>query len=503
MRLLIFFLFYFCPLSASQLSTLYNSLDPKSIPQHLALYDLYPETLEGKKALKHAWSLLSASLPQDGAAKLMLPLNDTVHALIALINKQPGQETPLLNQGQLEFIENLSLHLANRQLQGRRVQTEQDILNLPAEQIDLARALFLTQFGSEDFQKIQSYEAALDLMALQVIANLPEKPSSQDKIRGISRLIFDEMGYRFPPHSLYAQDVDIYTFLPSVLDSRQGVCLGVSILYLCLAQRVGLELEAVTPPGHIYIRYKNGDFEINIETTARGVHVDSIEYLGVDTRKLQQRTIKEVVGLTHFNQASVYLRKSNYEEALKCYYKALPYLPGDMQLKELIGLASILTGDLENGSAYFRETLGYVPDFAVKGDTLTEDFLCGNVDGESLSILFLDVDETRESILNKKERLSEVLKKHPKFRQGWHALAISWLQLHRTKEALEVLLHYEKLDPEDAEAEYYLAVLHAERLQYAKAWEHLRRAETLTGQRNHHPKVLKNLRKELSMVYPE
>ena len=76
--------------------------------------------------------------------------------------------------------------------------------------------------------------------------------------------------FRFPPHSLYAKDIDVYTFLPSVLDSRRGVCLGVSILYLCLAQRLDLPLEAMTPPGHIYVRYGE---DLNIETTARGIDV--------------------------------------------------------------------------------------------------------------------------------------------------------------------------------------------------------------------------------------
>src|SRR6202044_1243325 len=119
----------------------------------------------------------------------------------------------------------------------------------------------------------------------------------QQKIDAINSFIFEEMGFRFPPHSRYAKDIDIYTFLPSVLDSRRGVCLGVSILYLCLAQRLGLNLEMITPPGHIYIRYHEGENIINIETTCRGIHMDSEDYLGINTRCLQMRNIKEVIGL--------------------------------------------------------------------------------------------------------------------------------------------------------------------------------------------------------------
>src|SRR5665647_1570782 len=105
-------------------------------------------------------------------------------------------------------------------------------------------------------------------MALQILARLPPKASPQQKILKINELIFDEMRFRFPPHSLYAKDIDVYTFLPSVLDSHRGVCLGVSILYLCIAQRLDLNLEMITPPGHIYVRYRTTDQTINIETTA-------------------------------------------------------------------------------------------------------------------------------------------------------------------------------------------------------------------------------------------
>src|SRR4029079_11872384 len=138
----------------------------------------------------------------------------------------------------------------------------------------------------------KAYEAAVDLMSLQILALLQEKAKDhKELIRGINEFIFEEMRFRFPPHSLYSQSIDEYTFLPSVLESRRGVCLGVSILYLCIAQRLNLAIEMITPPGHIYVRYRNDDTIINIETTARGIHVDCEEYLSVNLCALQKRTI--------------------------------------------------------------------------------------------------------------------------------------------------------------------------------------------------------------------
>ena len=67
-------------------------------------------------------------------------------------------------------------------------------------------------------------------------------------------------------------------------------------------------MEIITPPGHIYVRYHDGDKIINVETTARGIHLDCKEYLGIDTRSLQVRTLKEVIGMVAFNQVGQFTK---------------------------------------------------------------------------------------------------------------------------------------------------------------------------------------------------
>ena len=91
----------------------------------------------------------------------------------------------------------------------------------------------------------------------------------------------------------------------------------------------------------------------------------------------------------------------------------------------------------------------------------------------------------------------------PNFREGLFSLAGTWLQLHRSSEALEILNQYHLIDPNNALVEYYLATLYLERLDYNKAWKHLLNTENLVKLRNHDPKVLKDLRKVLSEHSPE
>lgn len=490
--------------SEAKLKALYNSLDPLSVSQHLAFYELYAYHHLGQQALKDAWQLLAGGQTnsQNFASNDLSLSTSAIFTLVALVNKPIDQEVSLTDEEAKQALVKLSKRLHHYSLKGHHVWSEQEVLALPLHEIDLARGLFLSQFGS-DRSRIESYEALIDLMALQILARLPKNTTAEEKIIAINTFIFEEMGFRFPPHSLYAKDIDLYTFLPSVLDSRRGVCLGVSILYLCIAQRLDLSLEMITPPGHIYVRYCNENKTLNIETTARGIHIDSEDYLSVNTRSLQKRTIREVIGMAHFNQASVHWQNREYDKALDAYQRAEPYMQNDPLLKEFMGYLFVLTGQREKGKKLIQEIKDVIPDYAIVKNTMAEDFLLGNVDAQGIAVIFTKVDEDRQSILIKKQMLEKTLEQFPRFRSGILNLAVTWLQLHRAGEALDLLLHLQLLDKSDPEIHYYLAVLYAHRHDYSQAWHHLQQAEALVATHQHHPKALKELRRELLKCCPE
>jgi Flp pilus assembly protein TadD len=489
--------------SQTKLQTLYNSLDPCSVSQHLAFYELYPQTNWGQMAIKEAWRLMAGKPMNEQAINLgILHSGHCLDNLVHMVNRPVDKQIPLLDHHSIQTLKLLAEGLHHHELKGHSVWSEEELLKLPPDEIDLARGLFLSQFGN-DRLKIQTYEALIDLMALQILTRLKKGASPEEKIIAINTFIFDEMGFRFPPHSLYAKDIDLYTFLPSVLDSRRGVCLGVSILYLCIAQRLALSLEMITPPGHIYVRYRSNERTINIETTARGIHLDSEDYLTMNNRLLQQRTILEVIGMAHFNQASVHWQNGEYAKALQAYQKAEPYMKEDPLLKELMGYVLLLTGDSEEGERKLREVQDFVPDYALVKNTMAEDYFLGHIDAEGIGVIFKKVDEDRQSILAKKEALQKTLEKYPRFRAGLLNLAITWLQLHRLGEALEVLNSFQAIEAGDPEAHYYLSVLHTQRRDFPNAWHHVQQAEKIAKARQYEPKMLKELRRELLQSCPE
>jgi regulator of sirC expression with transglutaminase-like and TPR domain len=483
------------------LKSLLSSLDPLSVSEHLAFYELYPQTEEGQKALSHAWQLLNQSQVKLKTPQLTLPPLD-IQTVVSLVTRQPFDAPVVLNEEQLQTIEQISASLRNRKLKGHQIWTKAELVPLDPEEVDLGRGLLINQFD-EKKDEIRQYEASLDLMALQILARLPQTATHLDKIREINRFIFQEMKFRFPPHSVHVKDIDLYTFLPSVLDSREGVCLGVSILYLCLAQRIGLPLEIITPPGHIYVRYREGVRVTNIETTARGINMPSDIYLGIDTRWLQQRNIKEVIGLAYVNQASVAWGQGNHELTVQLYEKAAPYLPNDPLINMFLGFNYLFIGKKSEAKKLLEPLAGYTFETAVSPETIPEDYLDGRVDAEGIKAVFTHVDEKRQSIIDKQKKLEKVIDRFPRFRAGLLQLAVTWLQLGRASEAREILEKYHAVDPNNCVVEYYLSILCLQRFDYNQAWNYLKKTDGLLAAREHKCKALRGLRDSLRRVSPQ
>ncbi len=482
---------------ASQESSLLSSLDKNSVADHLALHKLYPDTPEGKEALRRAWKLLGGE-----QTPLALPPVE-IGQMISLVTNSGIKKEMHLTLPQIEAIEALSKNLAHTKLKGHRAKTRAEVLLLAPEEIDIARALLLFQFDDDELapQKVRAYEATIDLMALQIRARLKPESSAAEKIEQINHFIFHEMGFRFPPHSLYAKNIDAYTFLSSVLDSRRGVCLGVSILYMACAQRLDLKLESITPPGHIFLRYKNGDDLINIETTSRGIHMDSSLYLGLGTRELQVRNLKEVVGMAFVNEASVAWQNKDYLQSVALYEKAQPFLENDPLLNLLLGINYLFIDKKSEGKKLLKAVCGKTFPGEVAPDTIAEDFLRGKVDVEGIKRSFLHV-EGRDSILAKKMELEETLRRYPHFRMGLLQLSTCYLQLGRVREAQIPLQIYHKIDPTNPTVEYYLTLIALEQHDYNLAWKHLELTEKVTSKVDHHPAALKETHLTLLKLAP-
>ncbi len=301
---------------------------------------------------------------------------------------------------------------------------------------------------------------------------------------------------------MHAKNIDTYTFLPFVIDNRQGVCLGTSILYLSLAQRLNLPLEIVTPPGHIYLRYR-GEKIINIETTARGVDTPSESYTGINTKDLQIRSLKNVIGLSFFNQASVAWRHKDFESCIQLYEKALLFIKEDPLIQKFLAFHYLFTNQTKKGVELFKRLKTRPLSFIISQESIIEDYLNRKIDEEGIQAVYEMVDENRVSIEKKQEHLQKILEKHPKYREGLFYLATTYLQLGRSLEAKKILERYERIDSQNINVNYYLCILNIERYNYIKAWEYFDKTEKIAKDNNHYPRVLMDLKRRLRTFAPD
>lgn len=92
--------------------------------------------------------------------------------------------------------------------------------------------------------------AELDRLAGRCQELIAEPVTVREKCRILNRVLFHEHGFRGNTED-YADPLN--SFLDQVLIRRKGIPLSLSIVYLLVAERVGLPLEPVGLPGHFLV----------------------------------------------------------------------------------------------------------------------------------------------------------------------------------------------------------------------------------------------------------
>jgi len=90
----------------------------------------------------------------------------------------------------------------------------------------------------------------LDALAARCRKLAPASRSLRDQCRAINRVLFEELGLRGNGENYTDPNNSL---LDQVLSRHLGIPLSLSVVYLLVAQRIGLELEPVGVPGHFLI----------------------------------------------------------------------------------------------------------------------------------------------------------------------------------------------------------------------------------------------------------
>jgi regulator of sirC expression with transglutaminase-like and TPR domain len=111
----------------------------------------------------------------------------------------------------------------------------------------------------------------LDRIARRCRELISEPSSPREKCRVINRVLFHEWGFRGNQEN-YTDPRN--SLLDQVLTTRKGIPISLSIIYLLVAERLGLELESVGIPGHFFVGCYYDDGVFFIDAFDRGVFRD-------------------------------------------------------------------------------------------------------------------------------------------------------------------------------------------------------------------------------------
>ena len=153
--------------------------------------------------------------------------------------------------------------------QGLKATTLEEVLALPDEEIDLATAIMILYKEWDPSFDVTGSLEEIDRMALELEARINPGDNPERIVSLINRYLFEESAYTGLADPGYMRKLE-YSALPCVIENKKGHCLGLSLLYLALAERLGLPIYGVAAPGHTFVRYDNGETRINIETTEKG-----------------------------------------------------------------------------------------------------------------------------------------------------------------------------------------------------------------------------------------
>ena len=222
------------------------------------------------------------------------------------------------------------------------------IAHLNESDIDIGCiALILEKERNPDLD-VEKYNKLLDIMVLDIqnkIAYFGDNAVTDHRVRIINTYFFRAQKFQFDKEDPYAVKPSNRT-LSGVMDTRNGSCWTLPLLYLSVAQRLHYPIYPVSAPQHIFLRYILPDKTYyNIEATNGGTGPDEeiIYTLEIPERGIRSgaymrtMTYREFLGEMIAENARYWLQKGsseqNQEKQTKYFNKALGHFKLALKLE--------------------------------------------------------------------------------------------------------------------------------------------------------------------------
>lgn len=244
-------------------------------------------------------------------------------------------------------------------------------------EISLVKALLLASaIGEKDLYGISvepsGVEKKIDGLAARFLPVPADRSDPRSTVSALNRFLFVEEGFEYDPD---AGNPENY-LAGRVLSRKRGNCLGLTMLYLAIAERLDIPLRGAYVPRHSFIRYEGEGIRINIETAENGAERTDERYaqdFGLAKGRPYLRTLgkKEFLGVYLKSLGAAYSRNGGMEErAVRIYRAAAAFYPDLPDIHYNMGVSYQKMGRLEEAVAEYRRAIDLDGELAEARDNL-------------------------------------------------------------------------------------------------------------------------------------
>ena len=164
-------------------------------------------------------------------------------------------------------------------------------------------------------------------MGEDLLSKIKNNIDLEAKVALISQYLFKDNGYHGSRTDYYNQS---NSYLNEVLDDREGIPITLSIIYIELAERIGLKMQGLGLPGHFVVFYNNNGNRKIIDPFDNGkpitkadadaivkeydITMNANDYKAADNKSIIQRMLYNLKGISIDNKE--YQSALNYVDLL-------------------------------------------------------------------------------------------------------------------------------------------------------------------------------------------
>ncbi|HEV2799380.1 MAG TPA: transglutaminase-like domain-containing protein [Pyrinomonadaceae bacterium] len=205
----------------------------------------------------------------------------------------------------------------------------------PEASIELAHAALLVAAEERPGLDVEHYRARLYELGLAARERVAEAGGA-NSVAALNQFLFEELGFTGNQSHYYDPRNSL---LSDVIDRRTGIPITLSLLYMEIGRRAGLNVEGIGLPGHFIVRAKGLDGETTLVDPFNGRVIDTDDcqerldtiYGGqapLTDAHLRPVSTREILARLLRNLKGIYAQAGLYRRALSVIERILLVAPG-------------------------------------------------------------------------------------------------------------------------------------------------------------------------------